>query len=79
MSTPTPLPLDFGPQDTLTAMLQKRAGTRVELVLRSGQKIGGKIEFVGQFAVHLEQLASMEFFDAIVQLDEIAAVVIRAR
>ena len=43
------------------------------------QKLGGRVAAVGARAVHLSELAGREFFDAVVLLDEIAAVEARAR
>ena len=44
-------------EDTSQAsMLQTRTGQSVELRLKSGEKISGKIAFVGQQVVHLDEL-----------------------
>jgi hypothetical protein len=51
----------------------------VELRMKSGEKLGGKIEKVGAKLVHLSQLTGAEFYDAAVDLDAISAVVVRAR
>ena len=67
----------FVPGDTAGTVLQRQVGQKVELRLKSGEKIGGKVEAVGDKAVHLSALTGQEFFDAAVVLDDISAVVIR--
>jgi hypothetical protein len=59
--------------------LEHQAGKRVKLKLRSGQEIEGTVAKVGAHAVHVAQLAGMDFYDAAVRLDDISAVVVKAR
>jgi hypothetical protein len=59
--------------------LEQQAGKRVKVKLRSGQDVDGIVSKVGHHAVHLTQLAGMEFYDAAVRLDDISAVVVKAR
>jgi len=54
-------------------------GKRVKLKLRSGQELEGTVAKVGAHAVHVAQLAGMDFYDAAVRLDDISAVVVKAR
>jgi hypothetical protein len=63
--------------DTPATVLQRQTGQRVELRLKSGDKIAGKVEAVGEKAVHLSALSGQEFFDAVVVLEDISAVVVR--
>ena len=69
--------VEFQPTDTAASVLKRQAGQRVELRLKSGEKLAGKVEAVGDKAVHLSAVAGQEFFDAVVLLDDIAAVLIR--
>ena len=71
--------LDFKPADTIATVLVRQEGQKVELRLRSGEKIGGKLEKVGEKLVHLSQIAGAELFEAAVAIEEITAVVIRAK
>src|SRR4051812_48354959 len=71
--------IDLQTSDTIIGILQKNVGQTVELRMKSGEKIGGKIEKVGDKLVHLSQLTGAEFFDAAVDTAEIAAVVVRTR
>ncbi len=71
--------LDFQPADTTATVLSRQVGQLVELQLKSGQKIGGKVEKVGEKLVHLSTLSQQEFFEAVVVLDTVSAVVVRAK
>ena len=66
-------------QDTVRSVLQRQQGKAVILKLDSGDDVGGKVRLVGDHVVHLEQLTGQEFYDAVVDLEEVAAVILRAR
>ena len=59
--------------------MQKNVGQTVELRMKSGEKIVGKLEKVGDKLVHLSQLTGAEFFDAAVDAADVAAVVVRTK
>jgi len=59
--------------------LERQVGKRVKLRLVSGQDVEGTVVAVGTAAVHVARLAGLDFFDAIVRLDQIAAVIVRVR
>jgi len=67
----------FVPDDTAASVLKRQAGQRVELRLKSGEKLWGKVEAVGEKAVHLSALTGQDFSDAVVLLDDVSAVIIR--
>ena len=71
--------IDLQPSDTVLSILQKNTGQIVELRMKSGEKIGGKIEKVGDKLVHLSQLTGAEFFDAAVDTADISAVIVRTK
>jgi hypothetical protein len=71
--------IDLQTGDTILSILQKNTGQTVELRMKSGEKVGGKVEKVGDKLVHLSQLAGAEFFDAAVDMADIAAVVVRTK
>jgi hypothetical protein len=71
--------IDLQPSDTIISILQRNAGQTVELRMKSGEKIGGKIEKVGDKLVHLSQLTGAEFFDAAVDTSDVAAVIVRTK
>jgi hypothetical protein len=66
------------PNATVLSILQSNAGKTVELHLRSGEKIGGKVGQVTDNVVYLSHLTGAEFYDAFVDLKDVSAVVIRA-
>ncbi len=63
---------------TQAAMLQSQSGKQVELRLKSGEKISGKVAFVGDNVIHLTSLTGMEMFEATVSIDSITAVIVRS-
>ena len=62
-------------QETLEAL----TGKSVALKLKNGEEVSGKLAEVGPAAVHVSELKGMEFFDAVVSVSEIAAVVYRVK
>ena len=65
------------PNATVLSILQANAGKAVEVHLRPGEKIGGKVGQVTDNIVYLSHLTGAEFFDAFVDVKDISAVVIR--
>lgn len=65
--------------DAIKVNLERQAGKRVRLRLVSGQDIEGTVVAVGTAGVHLGRLAGMDFFDSVVRLDQIAAIIVRVR
>ena len=61
----------------VASVLQGSAGESVELHLRSGEKMGGKVAQVTDNIVHLSNLTGAEYFDAFVDAKDISAVVVR--
>jgi hypothetical protein len=66
------------PNATVISILQGNAGKTVELHLRSGEKLGGRVGQVTDNIVYLSHLTGAEFYDAFVDVKDISAVVIRA-
>lgn len=64
--------------DTVESVLTAQKG-RITLRLRSGQELTGTVHAVTGKLVHLGALGGREFFDAVVPLDSIEAVIIRTR
>lgn len=71
--------LELQPNDSMQVILQRQVGQSVELRMKSGEKIGGKLEKVNEKLAHLAQLTGAEYFEAVVAIDDIAAVVVRAK
>src|SRR5437867_4389458 len=68
---------DLQPNIGVAGILQGRTGKSVELHLRSGEKMGGKVAQVTESKVHLSNLTGAEYFDAFVDMKDISAVVVR--
>ena len=71
--------IDLQTSDTILGILQKNLGQTVELRMKSGEKIAGKVEKVGDKLVHLSALTGAEFYDAAVEAADVSAVVVRTR
>ena len=71
--------IDLQTSDTILGILQKNVGQVVELRMNSGEKIGGKVEKVGDKLVHLSQLTGAEFFDAAIDTADVSAVIVRTK
>jgi len=69
--------IDLSSQDSVRQTIEQQVGKRVKLKLVSGQDLEGQVSKVGNHAVSLTELAGMEFFDATVRLDQVAAVIVR--
>jgi hypothetical protein len=63
---------------TMHDVLAQQAGKRATLRLGSGAEIEGTITLVGDQLVHISRLTGKEFYDAVVSIDRISAVVLRA-
>lgn len=71
--------LDLGSPDAMRRTLEGQAGKRVKVKLLSGQDLDGVVGPIGSYAVTLTELTGMEFYDATIRLDQIAAVIVRVR
>jgi hypothetical protein len=67
----------FQSNATVVSLLAGSAGKSVELHLRSGEKMGGKIAQVTDNIVHLSNLTGAEYFDAFIDVKDVSAVVVR--
>jgi hypothetical protein len=65
------------PNATVLSLLQGSAGKSVELHLKSGEKIAGKVAQASDNVVHISPVTGAEYFDAFVDAKDISAVVIR--
>jgi hypothetical protein len=71
--------LEVRSNDTVRTVLERQVGKRVSVVLTTGPELAGVVTSVGDKVVHLSELTGREFFDAVVNLDQVGAVVIRTR
>jgi hypothetical protein len=71
--------LAVAPSDTVETVLAAQKGKRVTLKTRSGQEISGVVRVVTSRVVQIGQVAGKEFFDAVVALDAVEAVLVRTK
>jgi hypothetical protein len=70
--------LRIGTADTMESVLRAQKG-RVTVRLRSGQELTGIVRSADGKLVHIGTLQGKEFFDAVVSLDAIEAVIVRTK
>jgi hypothetical protein len=67
-------------QDSMAAVLKRLEGKAVKIRLAgSGDEIAGKIQKVGKDLVHLSDIGGREYFDAVVRVDQVSAVIVQVR
>ena len=66
------------PNATILSVLQGNTGKNVELRMQCGEKIGGKVEQVNDNVVLLSRLTGAEYFDGVINVKDISAVVTRS-
>lgn len=67
-------------QDSMASVLKRLEGKTVRLRLAgSGDELVGKLQKVGKELAHVSDLSGREFFDAVVRIDQVAAVSVQVR
>ena len=65
----------FGIKEILTGHEGKRIAVRLE----SGEELEGTVTTIGDQLIHLSKLSKRDFYDAVIRIDKINAVIFRAR
>jgi hypothetical protein len=65
--------------DNMHAVLERQSGKVVEVRLKNGDKISGKVADVGDKLLHISQITGQEFFDAFIDVKDVTAVIYKAR
>ena len=60
-------------------ILKDQVGKRVSIRLDAGEDMEGTVTKVGDQLVHISKLSRRDFYDAVVRIDKINAVIIRVR
>jgi hypothetical protein len=68
-----------GAAATVESLITTQKGKRVTVRLRSGQELTGVVREVTPKLVHLGGLSGREFFDAVVALEAVEAVIVRTK
>lgn len=71
--------LVINPDETLKAVLSKYQGKTVTVHLASGQEMTGIVRGTTDTLVHLGALAGKEYYDAVVQMTAIQAIIVRTK
>jgi len=71
--------LRVGANDTIQTVLTAQKGARVTVRVRSGQELTGVVREVSARVVQLGGLTGREFFDAVVPLEAVDAVLVRTK
>jgi len=71
--------LEVKSSDTVKSVLERMVGKRVSVVLTSGPELSGVVNSVGDKVVLLTQLTGREYFDGVVNIDQIGAVIVKTR
>ena len=67
------------PGDTMRDVISEYSGKVLALRLGSGEEIEGTVTMIGNGLVQISKLTGKEFYDAVVSIDKISAVRMRAR
>lgn len=65
--------------DNLRTILEQEIDLPVRLHLKSGTEIGGIVTKVGNGVVQISELNGQEVYDAVVNIDDISAVMMKVR
>ena len=64
---------------TVRDVLTENTGKRVIVRMESGENLEGTVTKVGDSLVHIAKLSGKDFYDAVVRLDQISAVLFKVR
>ncbi|HEX2767665.1 MAG TPA: hypothetical protein VHN12_00110 [Geobacteraceae bacterium] len=65
--------------DTLHKVLEGQKGKRVTIRLQGGEELTGRVKFISKELIYLEELKSREYFDAVVDVSRIEALIVRVK
>ena len=71
--------LEIKASTTIKEVLQDQVGKKLILRMQSGEDIDGTVSMVGNSVVHVTRLAGRDFYDAVVSIDRVSAVILRER
>ena len=65
--------------DTMQKLLEDQKGKRVTVRLIAGEEMTGTVKFISKELLHLGELTGKEFYDAIVDMNKVSAVIVRTK
>jgi len=66
---------DYGIKEILTGYVGKRVAIRLD----AGEELEGIVSSIGDHLVHISKLSKKDFYDALVRIERISAVIIRVK
>jgi len=69
----------INPNDNIKTILEKEIDLPVKLRLKSGAELSGTVARVGNGVVQVAEIGGREFYDAVVNIDDISAVLFKVR
>lgn len=60
-------------------ILKDQTGKRVSIRLEAGEEMEGMVTKVGDQVVHISKLSRRDFYDAVVRIDKISAIIVKMR
>jgi hypothetical protein len=69
----------FGKDNSLQTNLLQFKGKTIEIQLKTGGQLTGKLSEVGTQSILLKELQGKEYYDALIVIDDITAVIFKAR
>ena len=69
----------FSEDKSLQTSLLQFKGKTIEIQLKSGGQLTGKLSEVGTQSILLKELRGKEYYDALIVIDDITAVIFKAR
>jgi len=79
MQTVTAGQLTINNDDTMANVLAGQKGKKITITLTQGEELSGTVANITDELLHLEQLTGKEFYDAVIAVKEISAVIIRTK
>jgi hypothetical protein len=64
---------------TVRDVLAENTGKRVIVRMDTGENLEGTVSKVGESLVHISKIAGRDFYDAVVRMDRISAVLFKVR
>ena len=79
MQTVTAGQLTINNDDTMAKVLAGQKGKKITITLTQGEELSGTVANITDELLHLEQLTGKEFYDAVIPVKNISAVIIRTK
>ncbi len=65
--------------DTIVNILEGQKGNKVTVKLVSGEELSGTVTNVTDKLLHLGQLTGKEFYDAVIPVNDVSAIIVRTK